>query len=85
MLPYTTIVAAPWFNAYGATLDDPTSFRHVIGLVEREVVSLRHDLKHYEVFPDVMEECNAALAAADDLLTRMRVRLAAIIAPAVTS
>jgi len=76
MMPITQLEVGPWFKRHGQDLTDQHSFREMIGRVERERNVLQRHVALYALHaPDVVPECEAALAAAEALLMDMRNRL----------
>lgn len=81
MMPYFTGTALPWFERYGATLNDATSFRIVIKSVELEAAEIRRFLPEYQRagFADIVAECETLLEQSDAFLVKLRARLAEIL------
>ncbi len=77
MLPIITNQVRPWFEKYGATLDDRPSFSLMIDMAVDDATSLETLMPQYrECAADIAAECEAELTAARDLVERMRARLA---------
>lgn len=80
--PFMRLHAAPWFDRYGSTLTDATSYRHIIAGVECEreqnanlLLLMGHDpvdeLDRATTVVDVRD--------ADALLAKLRARLEALL------
>ncbi len=81
MLPVVNNQVRPWFEQYGATLDDRTTFRHMIEMAEKDIASLEALMPEYrEKASDVAAECESELTSARILVARMKHRLEAILA-----
>lgn len=81
MMPFTKTSATKWFGeAMQTGLTDRTSFRHMITMVERERATVEKLIPDYQKagLPDVVADCNADIAIADELLGKMRARLVEI-------
>ena len=77
MLPVVNNQVRPWFDSYGSTLTGPSSFRMMILFAQDDVRSLEALMPQYrEHAPDVASECDAEIAAAKALITRMQARIA---------
>ena len=77
MLPVVSNRVRPWFETYGTTLNDKASFRVMIEMAERDITSLKLLLPEYQrVSPDVYAESVEEIFYADQLVEKMRARLA---------
>lgn len=71
----------PWFERYGATLTDATSFRNMIDMAQRDRDGLAALVPSYRKakLPDIVADAEEDIREADALIAAMRARLAAIL------
>lgn len=72
----------PWFDTYGATLNDATSFRHMIAMVQKDIEQLREIIPQLESKSPLLQDAidaKADVAAGEELLAKLEARLREIL------
>jgi hypothetical protein len=74
-------VARPWWATYGTTLNDATSFRHMIRMTKDELVHVRADIKTFQELGDheLALEMLEDAARAEKMVADMADRLSVIL------